>query len=242
MNLVIDRGNTHLKFGIFDQCKMLASDSTHFLDKRKLQQLIKEYDISQAIISSVVDESNAALCDLLRNNIKFVIELSHQSKLPFTWNYKSKATIGKDRLAAIAGAIDLFPEQNLLVFDAGTALTYELINDKHEFIGGNISPGMQMRFRALNEFTSRLPLLSANADTKLLGDSTDEAIRAGVQNSLTFEIEGIINHYQTNTIDLKTVITGGDAEFFARKVKNPIFVASNLVLSGLNRILDYNAQ
>ncbi len=242
MNLVIDRGNTHLKFGIFDQCKLIASDSINFLDERKTKDLVKEYGISHAIVSSVVDESNEELLHQLQDNIRFVMNLTHQTKLPFTWNYKSKETIGKDRLAAIAGGIDLYPDQDLLIFDAGTALTYELVNAKKEFVGGNISPGMQMRFKALNAYTSRLPLLNPEPDCKLLGNSTDEAIIAGVQNSLTFEIEGLINHFQSNINDLKTVLTGGDAEFFARKVKNPIFVAPNLVLIGLNRILDYNAQ
>jgi type III pantothenate kinase len=242
VNLVIDRGNTHLKFGIFDQCKLVASDSINFLDERKMKEIVKQYGITKAIISSVVEESNQTLVDHLKENINFALELSHSTPLPFTWNYKSKETIGKDRLAAVAGAIDLFPNHNLLVFDAGTAITYEIINNQHEFLGGNISPGMQMRFKALNTFTSQLPLLTASRQCPLIGNSTEEAIRAGVQNSITFEIDGLIHHFQEQNQDLKTVITGGDAEFFARKVKNPIFVAPNLVLIGLNRILDYNAQ
>ena len=149
--------------------------------------------------------------------------------------------MGKDRLAAVAGAIGLYPNTNLLVIDAGTAITYELINSKHEFLGGNISPGMTIRYKALNEFTSKLPLLSASDETPLIGQSTKEAIQAGVQNGVLFEIQGLINELSSQYPSIKTIITGGDAEFFARKLKNPIFVHPNLVLIGLNRILEYNA-
>ena len=242
MNLVIDRGNTHLKYGIFDQCKLLASDSTDFLDQSKIKSLVTQYGITHAILSSVVEEDNEKISSSLRECISFFIELKHTTQLPFKWHYKSKATIGKDRLAAIAGAIELYPNHDLLVFDAGTAITYELINSNSEFLGGNISPGLNMRFKALNHFTSRLPLLESNPLAPILGNSTKEAIEAGVQNSILFEINGLINHFQTKYPALTTVITGGDAEFFARKLKNPIFVAPNLVLIGLNRILEHNVQ
>ncbi|MCU4165106.1 type III pantothenate kinase [Carboxylicivirga caseinilyticus] len=242
MNLVIDRGNTHLKYGIFDQCKLVATDSTNFLDKNDIKKLVKEFDISNAILSSVVEERNDILAKNIQEETNFFLELSHLTLLPFSWNYKSKETIGKDRLAAVAGAIELYPQKDILVFDAGTALTYEVIDHTGTFLGGNISPGMQMRFKALNTFTSRLPLLKSNADAPFIGTSTQEAIEAGVQNSISLEIEGLIDHFRGNYPHLTSIITGGDAEFFARKVKNPIFVAPNLVLIGLNRILEYNAQ
>ncbi|MBS2100330.1 type III pantothenate kinase [Carboxylicivirga linearis] len=240
MNLVIDRGNTHLKYGIFDKRKLVASDSINFLDKSDIKKLVDKYHLTNVILSSVVAKKNDELVSNLKEEIPTFIELSHNTLLPFSWNYKSKETIGKDRLAAIAGALELYPDTNLLVFDAGTALTYELINDKSEFVGGNISPGLQMRFKALNSFTSRLPLLTPNTDAPFLGNSTQEAIEAGVQNSMCFEIEGLIEHFKSNYNELTCIITGGDAEFFARKLKNPIFVAPNLVLIGLNRILEHN--
>jgi len=240
VNLVIDRGNTHLKYGIFDKRKLVASDSTNFLDKSTIKKLVDEYLLTKVILSSVVTQQNDLLVSNLREMIPSFIELSHNTLLPFSWNYKSKETIGKDRLAAIAGALDLHPNTNLLVFDAGTALTYELINDRNEFVGGNISPGLQMRFKALNAFTSRLPLQTTNTDAPFIGNSTKEAIEAGVQNSLYFEIEGVIESFKSKYPELTCIITGGDAEFFARKLKNPIFVAPNLVLIGLNRILEHN--
>ncbi|WP_439182358.1 type III pantothenate kinase [Carboxylicivirga taeanensis] len=241
MNLVIDRGNTQLKFGIFDQCKLIHSDLSDFLDKKTIKQLNDRFHITQIIISSVVKERHEELVTNLKTVTSAIIDLSHTTPLPFEWQYNSKETIGKDRLAAVAGAISLYPDNDLLIIDAGTAITYELVSDGI-YRGGNISPGLSMRFKALHHFTSRLPHLSKEANTPLVGSSTHEAIRAGVQHGLTFEIEGLIQALSSQYKRLKTIITGGDAEFFARKLKNPIFVHPNLVLIGLNRILEHNAQ
>ncbi|MCT4647215.1 MAG: type III pantothenate kinase [Carboxylicivirga sp.] len=241
MNLVIDRGNTQVKIGIFDQCQLIHSDYFNFLDEKIIKDLTKRFSITRIIVSTVVRERHNELIDNLAKVTSHIIELNSNTSLPFTWNYQTKSTMGKDRLAAVAGAIGLYPNTNLLVIDAGTAITYELINSKHEFLGGNISPGMTMRYKALNEFTSKLPLLSASDETPLIGQSTKEAIQAGVQNGVLFEIQGLINELSSQYPSIKTIITGGDAEFFARKLKNPIFVHPNLVLIGLNRILEYNA-
>lgn len=241
MNLVIDRGNTQIKFGIFDQGKLLHFDSVLFLDKSKTMELVHEYNIKQTILSSVVTEQNDSLVKILKECIPFVMELTHESKLPFTWTYHSKSTMGKDRLAAVAGGIAIYPQTNLLVIDAGTAITYEVVTASHNYLGGNISPGLQMRFKALHQFTSKLPLLAPAEDTPMVGNDTQAAIRAGIQYGMIYEIEGLIQHLSDTYPSLKTVITGGDAEFFARKLKNPIFVHPNLVLIGLNRILENNA-
>lgn len=241
MNLVIDRGNTQIKIGIFDQGKLMHFDSALFLDKRKTMELVQEYNIRQAILSSVVKEQNDTLLKILQECIPYVMELTHESRLPFSWTYQSKSTMGKDRLAAVAGGIAIYPQTNLLVIDAGTAITYEVVTANQNYLGGNISPGLQMRFKALHHFTSKLPLLTPEEDTPLVGNSTDEAIRAGIQYGMLHEIEGLIQHLSDTYPSLKTVITGGDAEFFARKLKNPIFVHPNLVLIGLNRILENNA-
>jgi type III pantothenate kinase len=241
VNLVIDRGNTQVKIGIFDQCQLIHSDYFNFLDEKIIKDLTKRFSITRIIVSTVVQERHNELIDNLAKVTSHIIELDSSTSLPFTWNYQTKSTMGKDRLAAVAGAIGLYPNTNLLVIDAGTAITYELINSKHEFLGGNISPGMTIRYKALNEFTSKLPLLSASDETPLIGQSTKEAIQAGVQNGVLFEIQGLINELSSQYPSIKTIITGGDAEFFARKLKNPIFVHPNLVLIGLNRILEYNA-
>ena len=241
MNLVIDRGNTQVKLGIFDQCQLIRSDYFDFLDKKIISELSNCYNIDRIIVSTVVQERHDELIENLSQLNSNIIELNPTTPLPFEWLYHTKSTIGKDRLAAVAGAISLYPESNLLVIDAGTAITYELIDSNHVFLGGNISPGMAMRYKALNEFTSKLPLLHRENDTPLIGQSTKDAIQAGVQNGIIFEINGLIDELSNQYQSLKTIITGGDAEFFARKLKNPIFVHPNLVLIGLNRILEYNA-
>lgn len=242
MNLVIDKGNTQVKYGIFDQRKIVKSDSINLLDKHLIEWLEQSFEIDQIIVSSVVKEGHNDLIYNLKKLTPRLIDLTHKTPLPFQWSYHSKETIGKDRLAAVAGAIELYPNTNLLVIDAGTAITYEIINSNNEFLGGNISPGMKMRYRALNEYTSRLPLIQANENHPLIGNSTQTAIESGVQNGVKFEIDGLINELSEQFKGLKTIITGGDAEFFARKLKNPIFAYPNLVLIGLNRILEYNAQ
>jgi len=242
VNLVIDRGNTQIKLGIFDQRKLVKSDSINFLDKQSIENIKDNYSIEQIIVSSVVQENHEALLANLRLISKKLLDLTHQTPLPFKWNYNTKTTIGKDRLAAVAGGITLHPHSNILVIDAGTAITYEIVSANHEFKGGNISPGMKMRFQALNTFTSKLPLVTANEDFQLIGTCTRTAIESGVQNGIIFEIDGLISDLSTQYKGLKTIITGGDAEFFARKLKNPIFAYPNLVLIGLNRILEHNAQ
>ncbi len=242
MNLVIDRGNTQVKFGIFDQCKLIYSDSIDFLDEWFIDQHLKQYPIDHIILSTVVKEQHQTLITNLAKLSNTIIELTHETPLPFKWIYRSQATMGKDRLAAVAGAMFLYPSHPLLVIDAGTAITYELVDDKNVYMGGNISPGMTMRFNALNHYTSKLPLLDPNPDELLMGDCTNSAIRAGIQNGITYEIEGTFDRLKEQFPSIKAIITGGDAEFFARQLKNPIFVHPNLVLIGLNRILEYNAQ
>ncbi len=150
--------------------------------------------------------------------------------------------MGYDRIAAVTGAHTIYPNNNVLVIDAGTALTYDLVTAEGEYLGGNISPGMNMRFKALNKFTNRLPLLSINdEEIDLLGTSTEKAIKSGVVNGVLMEIEGFISSVSQKFTDLKVVITGGDAFSFEKRLKSSIFVISHLNLIGLNRILDYNA-
>ena len=185
MNLVIDRGNTQVKYGIFDQCQLIHSDYSDFLDKQLIKQLAKNYQIKHIIVSTVVSDRHEELISNLSITNCPIVELNTNTPLPFQWHYKSKATIGKDRLAAVAGAISLYANTNMLVIDAGTAITYEVVNNNNEFLGGNISPGMAMRFKALNKFTSRLPLLEKNPDQQLIGNSTTGAIQAGLRYCLS---------------------------------------------------------
>ena len=197
--------------------------------------------LNQAILSSVkpVDEE---LIRFLSQNFQLFIELDHHTPLPIENLYETPETLGKDRIAAAVGANELFPGQNILIIDAGTAITYDVVSEKNEFLGGNISPGLQMRFKALNQFTGKLPLINYSNEFQLIGRNTEEAIRAGVQNGILYEIERTIETFNRNYENLQIVMTGGDSIFFDKKLNYSIFVHFNLTLIGLNRILEHNAK
>lgn len=207
-----------------------------------LKMLKEEHPrLNQAILSSV-KPVDAELLHYLSENFDFFIELDHQTELPIENLYETPETLGKDRLAAAVGANELFPNQNILVIDAGTAITYDLVSEKNQFVGGNISPGLQMRYKALNHFTGKLPLVSYSDEVQLIGKNTTDAIRAGVQNGIIYEIDRTIELFNTNYQNLQLVMTGGDSIFFDKKLNYSIFVHFNLTLIGLNRILEYNAK
>lgn len=197
--------------------------------------------LDQAILSSVKPEDKE-LNRFLENNFSFFLKLDHTTRLPIANLYETPETLGEDRLAAAVGANELFPDQNLLVIDAGTAVTYDFVSDKNQFWGGNISPGLEMRFKALNQFTGRLPLVGPGDTFQQIGRNTVEAIRAGVQNGLIFEMEQTIERFNRNYQNLQIIMTGGDSYFFDKKLKYSIFVHLNLTLIGLNRILEHNAE
>ena len=197
--------------------------------------------MTQAILSSVKPVEDEIL-QFLSGNFDLFIELDHRTELPIENLYETPETLGKDRLAAAVGASELFPDQNLLIIDAGTAITYDLVSEKNEFIGGNISPGLQMRFKALNYFTGKLPLVSYSDEFQHIGRNTTDAIRAGVQNGILYEIAQTIELFNKNYQNLQIVMTGGDSIFFDKKLNYSIFVHFNITLIGLNRILEHNAK
>ena len=197
--------------------------------------------LSNAILSSV-KPSDEDLIRFLSHQFEFFLELDQQTELPIENLYETPETLGKDRLAAAVGANELFPDQNLLIIDAGTAITYDLVSEKNQFIGGNISPGLEMRFKALNLFTGKLPLISYSDEFELIGRNTTDAIRAGVQNGMLYEIGQTIAIFNRNYQNLQIIMTGGDSNFFDKKLNYSIFVHFNLTLIGLNRILEYNAK
>ncbi len=240
MNLIIDQGNTQIKIGVFDKWQLVHSDSYNILDKSKLENLIKKYDISKCILSTVIAPDNNILINGLSAVIPDYLTLSHKTPLPFKIDYKTPETLGKDRIAVVAGGTFLYPDKDILIIDAGTAITYELVTKDGIYHGGNISPGMQMRYKALNTFTSRLPLPDFSEQKELLGKSTEEAIHAGVQWGIVHEMECFIDHLKVKYPEILIIFTGGDANFFVKKLKKRIFVHLNLVLTGLNRILEYN--
>ena len=197
--------------------------------------------LNKAILSAVkvVDQE---IIQFLSGNFNYFLELDQQTELPIENLYETPETLGKDRIAAAVGANELFPDQNLLIIDAGTAITYDLVSEKNQFIGGNISPGLEMRFKALNQFTGKLPLINYSDEFQLIGRNTTDAIRAGVQNGMRYEIDQTIAIFNRNYQNLQIIMTGGDSNFFDKKLNYSIFVHFNLTLIGLNRILEYNAK
>jgi len=242
MNLVIDIGNTKIKAAAFNGSEMVQTitderNSSNILDFLRTGN--KMY--SKCIISSVT-EIPKKLKPITRYLETEPVLLDDETPVPFTNLYSTKHTLGKDRIAAIAGACWLYPDKNVLVIDAGTAVTYDFKTENEEYLGGNISPGLTMRFKALNSFTAKLPAVESSDEFGLLGRSTELAIRNGVQNGLIFEINTYIETFGNKYNDFVVILTGGDAHFFENKLKKPIFVVSNLTLIGLNIILQHNAK
>ncbi len=242
MNLTIDIGNTRTKIALFNKNSEIHSEIYQKLDIDDLKKIKKQYHAIQNIIISSTSKYNKKFIEQARQLFKVCIEFTSHTPLPFTTEYKTRETIGLDRLAGIAGAQNLFPNKTILIIEAGTAISYDLLISDSIHKGGNISPGMMMRFKALNAFTHRLPLVSPHNNISPLGVSTDQAILNGVINGIQYEIDGCIDHFRLIYEDLTVLITGGDAEFFEIKLKNSIFVVQNLVQTGLNIILNHNVE
>ncbi|GAB1450888.1 type III pantothenate kinase [Draconibacterium sp.] len=242
MNLVIDIGNTRTKFSVFNRGEVLITVPVDEFMPKHIDVLQNDYPELKQVILSAVKEYSPKLKDALQTKFDQFIELDSNTPLPIENCYKTPETLGKDRIAAVVGGFDLYPGNNLLIIDAGTAITYDILNDKHQYLGGNISPGLEMRYKALHQFTGKLPLIEHRKFDKLYGTTTEEAILAGVQHGVVFEIDKAIDTFNDFYTNLKVIITGGDADFFDNKLKNSFFVNFNLTAMGLNRILEYNGE
>jgi type III pantothenate kinase len=242
MNLVIDIGNTRTKAAVFDHSEMIEDYSVESSPVNLAKKILDKFaGIHYAIISSV-SEPEADFLSYIGKKVKKLIEVESTIPVPITNLYQTPDTLGKDRLAALVGAYTIFPDSNVLIIDAGTAITYDFLNSGKEYSGGNISPGMEMRFKALNQFTGKLPKVSAKNVFPEMGIDTESAILSGVSNGIIFEMESYIRIFSKKHKDLKIILTGGDANFFVRNLKKTIFVVPNLILIGLNHILQYNEK
>ena len=235
MNFIIDQGNTFVKLAVFEQ-EMVDYKVVEEINEKIIDAFLSNHSIKQAIISSVKNEVATEL--LKKYNL---LQLSPTTPLPLKINYKTPKTLGLDRISAIVGAKLKYPKNDILVIDMGTCITYDFIDNTSVYYGGSISPGFQMRFKALSHYTEKLPLITPdNERPSLIGDSTETAITSGIFNGLEGEINGIIQHYLKQYPALKIVVTGGDANRFDLEPKNRIFADEFLVLNGLNEILNYN--
>jgi len=237
-SLVIDIGNTNAKAAIFVEGKITKIFNNILLDSLKL--LVKEEDWRGIIISDVSKKLEKGLIDNLKE--KGAIFLSSGTKVPFKIDYDTPHTLGPDRIAAIAGAVELRPGNPCLVIDAGTCIKFDFIDQHKVYRGGSISPGIDMRFKALNAFTGGLPMVEFDQNVGLIGKSTKTCLQSGVLYGVIAEIDGVIGQYSQYFDGLNIIICGGNTNFFESKIKGAIFAVPHLVLLGLNGILEYNIK
>jgi type III pantothenate kinase len=241
MNFILDIGNTNVKAAIFDQNNLVVQKMVSLGDLGNvIDRMIEEHQPAH-IIASSVSATKEELEILIDNRVEwFMFDAS--CTLPISVEYQSKETLGSDRLAGVMGVYNEYLNKNVLVIDAGTCITYDLLTYDNRYFGGAISPGCEMRYKSLNKFTKKLPLLTPKERPSLIGQSTEDAIHSGVVNGMSYEIDGVINAYKKRFGNLFVVMTGGDAKNFVNEVKNTTFADQNLILNGLNKILDYHYQ
>ena len=241
--LCFDFGNTRLKCGLFknDQLTdlLILNDDTN----DTIEELLKKYTPVKTILSSVIDH-NAGIEKILSDKTLFH-KVNSQTILPFTTPVSKPETIGADRLALAAAAVHFFKGKNNLVIGLGSCITYNFINKYNSFLGGSISPGMEMRFKSLHAYTAKLPFVHADSKVTgwnfpLIGYDTHTNILSGVLLGLAVEIDGIIDQYDKKYSNFNVVLTGGDALYFAHHLKNKIFADPDLIFKGLYAISEIN--
>jgi len=240
MRLILDFGNTFQKCAVFNDEKIIAFERFENIKLSNLVEFSKNHDITSAILSSVIN-TDPKIIDWLKKSFIF-IELNHSTPIPIKNQYASPETLGKDRLSAAVGAAATFPKKNVLSIDTGTAIKFDLVNNKGEYLEGSIAPGLYLRFKALHTFTDKLPLVPYNNKHLLIGNDTQSSILSGVMNGTIAEVNGLIDAYKSRFEGLKIVFTGGESIYFVKSIKSDIFADSNLVIKGLNEILKFNEE
>lgn len=241
MNLIIDVGNSLVKLALYQGDNLVEKKEC---PKSKIYSEVKKIVTSNhpkhAILSNVGKLPDLTITKLTTLIPILIVDAS--IKLPFKNKYKTPDTIGSDRLALAAAATTQYPKSNVLVIDAGSCITYDFIDNNDNYLGGGISPGLSMRYKALNTFTAKLPLLTPIPPETLFGDSTHASIHSGTFGGLLKELDGIISDYKIKFTDLTVILTGGDAKLLANRLKNSIFANSNFLLEGLNSLLEFNTK
>ena len=241
MNLAIDIGNTRIKLGLFDGRELIEKRTWQTWSLEKIKSLTTNQNVENVIFSNVGRKMPDEIEAYLRRQFR-CIELITQTPLPIQNAYKTPETLGKDRLAAVVGAFEMFPHQNCLVIDAGTCITYDLLRQDGVYLGGNIAPGLEMRLKAMHHFTANLPLLELGSTENFVGYSTESAMRNGAQFGTVLEIQGYMDWCRSELGEINVILTGGSVDFFVKNLKSQIFVNPDLVLLGLNKILNYNVE
>lgn len=242
MNLVVDIGNTYIKFAVFKKNELLFDEyfeSSAYLEKVKA--VFGTYpEITDAILATVGQMDGKAV-EVLTLFCKVHV-VTHLSKVPFKNSYATPKSLGIDRIALATAAFYHNRRGNTLVIDAGTCITFDFVNDFSEYLGGAISPGINMRYKAMHTQTAKLPLLDKEVPLDFIGNATKSCMHSGVIYGVLHEIEGVISQYQHRFEHLTVILTGGDSHFLSKRIKNTIFADSKFLLKGLNYLLEYNKQ
>jgi len=241
--LCLDFGNTLLKTAVFEGHGLVSTRVLPDDSNQVVEQMLLEHQPRHSILSSVIHH-DSRLEELLREHTRFHL-LSHSSRLNFTTPVGKPSTIGADRLALAAAAVHFYPGKNSLVIGLGSCITYNFISRNQAFLGGSISPGMQMRYRSMSEFTAKLPLVEPDAlvlrgNFPVTGYDTPTNLHSGVLAGMGFEMDGFIGHYRENYSDFNVVLTGGNAPYFARRLKNSIFADPSFLYKGLYALSEAN--
>lgn len=235
-NLVIDIGNTRTKVAVFRDNKMIDFKAEEMVTLPFLKDFFKKYEIENSIISSV-SFSKREIGYFLEHNSNF-IEFNAQTYSGLKIDYETHHTLGKDRIASSIGALEVMPNQDLLVIDIGSCITYDLVTSDATFHGGNIAPGFYMRLKAMHDYTAKLPIVKQQIPKGFIGKNTKEAVLYGAYWGIVFEIDSFYTQLQQHYPNLKVILTGGDAHYFENSIKECTFVDSNLVLIGLNKAIN----
>jgi type III pantothenate kinase len=242
MILTVDIGNTRIKGAVFEGNTQI---DTFFFTKnnfqKKIENILKTHQkITHLVVASVGDVEKESFLEFKKElNVHFI---SHKDPFPFFNDYETPQTLGIDRMVLAAGATFQFPDQNRLVIDAGTCVTFDFIDDNNKYHGGAIAPGLRLRYESLHNFTAKLPLLTLESPKDLIGKSTSESIHSGVVNGLVYEIDGFIDEYRARYSNFIIILTGGDTDFLAKRLKNTIFANSNFLLESLNQTFQYKIK
>ena len=242
MLLAIDAGNTHIKWAVFEQNTLVKKENITYHDWRNSLKniLINFSNIKNIVVSSVGKLNKEDFFDLFSTiKIEFI---SNVSKFPFKNLYATPNTLGIDRMILASGAVLQFPNKNRLIIDVGTCITYDFIDENNNYLGGAISPGIKLRYESLHNYTAKLPLLTKQIPDQLIGNSTDQSIHSGIINGIVMEIDGYISSNLKIYDNFIIILTGGDSDFLAERLKNTIFANSNFLLESLNQTFQYNQQ
>lgn len=238
-HLIIDIGNTRTKVAIFEDGLLVEKASYAQLASQQLSCLFTDFPtISNVIISSTKNEDQELISELDRYDCR-VLVLDENTPVPIVVDYLTPHTLGRDRLAAVVGAHDIFQSENVLVIDAGTAVTYDYIDNKGVYHGGFISPGAEMRSKALHTFTDKLPLVKVRDVSFVTGKNTQMSLEGGVFYGLLYEMNGFINHFKKQSDPLKIILTGGNGTLFEKYIDEKCHLIEDITVRGLNKILEF---